>query len=204
MNLFGVITALYNETISLMLEIIRLFPKMIELPVWNPIYFRYVKQQLKKEMTLKEYYMSNKRKFEYEFQKQMEEIIELIFYEYDGGEWKNEFGTMSSYFYEEDKNDNYLENGYCVQFFTEKYSDIIFFKIIPKYPTAPVHEFLSNIKKTGSYDGFVCSKHKHNIYNILPNYKPIVNTFCISNQSIDKHNHENIIYLVKSNTSSKS
>jgi len=187
-----------------MLELIHLIPKMLNIE--TPIKYQsnlsnnnnFGQKQFKEELTLKQAYLSNKPQFEHEFQKQMEEIIELIFYEYDGGEWRNEFGTMSSYFYEEEKHDNYLENGYNVRFFLDSLSDVIFFKIIPKYSTAPhVQDFLSNIKETGKYDGFVCSKHKHTIYSILPGYKPMTNTFSISNQAIERYNHKNIIYLVK-------
>jgi hypothetical protein len=157
-------------------------------------------EEEEEELSLVQSYFSNKQQFKREFHSQMEEILELIFYEYDGGEWRNEFGTMSSYFFEEEKHDNYLENGYHVRFFTEPLSDIIFFKILPKYPTAFIEDFLSNINQTGKYDGFVCSKNKHIICNILPNYKPIKNTFCVSNQAIEKYNHKNIIYLVNPST----
>ena len=127
------------------------------------------------QITFQQYYLKNTKKFETDFIKQLDALTELIYYEFDGGYWGNEFGSISSNFYEEEKTYDFMENGYCLRFFPSQKEDIIFFKILPVHPQFEAN-FLQSEQKT--YDGFICSHSKHRLYKhrLLP--KPIPYSFC--------------------------
>lgn len=125
--------------------------------------------------TFNQYYQKNTQTFEKEFHQQLTALTELIYYEFDGGYWGNEYGSISSNFYEEEKSYDFMENGYHVCFFPSQIEDIVFFKIIPVHPQIKASFLQSNEKR---YDGFICSHNKHRLYKHRLLHKPMPKTFC--------------------------
>ena len=184
-----------------MIELINLLPQELKQTIFefdNTFRNIYCGNVFKEELKLKQTFINNKHNFEKEFHNQMEDIFERIFYEFNEGCWANEFGTMSSNFYEdEDCTHNYFTHGYGIKFFLHDHKEVIFFKIIPLHPSAETQRSLEQAIKNKNYDGFICSMKTHLIYNILPYCKPLRSTFCISKQALDKYQYKNVIYIKK-------
>jgi hypothetical protein len=122
-------------------------------------------------------------------------MVEMIFYDFNEGYWSNEYGVMSCNFYEEEKEYDYLENGYQFKFFPEE-NDIIKFKILPFYPETE-GTFMNSTEKT--YDGFVCSSRKHKLFKTKSLPKPMPDTFCQYEEVLKTFDF--VIYLKYSNSS---
>jgi hypothetical protein len=160
-----------------MINLWNLLPDVIKNEIFhfdNTFHTVFKKNEFKHELSFKQFFITNRQEFINQFYDQLDTIIEMIFYDFNSGQWRNEYGVMSCKFYEEEKEYDYLEHGYKLKFFPED-NDIIKFKIIPFYPEAE-DIFMNSTEK--KYDGFVCSSNKHRLFKnkLLP--KPIPDTFC--------------------------
>ena len=140
----------------------------------NTYHSVFKKTQFRQELCLKQLFINNRTEFTKQFHDQLDTIIEMIFYNFDSGLWRNEYGVFSFNFYEEEQEYDYYGHGYRLKFYPED-NDIIKFKILPIYPDAEDVFLNSAMKK---YDGFICSPGKHRLFrtNLFP--LPMEDTFC--------------------------
>ena len=176
----------------MMPTLFRLLPRELKSEIFqydNTYHTVFKTPDFKYELSFKQFFITNRQEFINQFYDQLDTIIEMIFYDFNSGQWRNEYGMMSSNFYEEEKEYDYLENGYRFKFFPEE-NDIIKFKILPFYPEAE-ETFMNSADK--KYDGFVCSYKKHRLFKtkLLP--KPMPNTFCHYEDVLKKF--DLVIYL---------
>jgi uncharacterized protein YjaZ len=161
----------------MMKNLFRLLPPELksEIIQYDNTYRSVFKQpDFKHELFFKQFFIANQHAFIQQFDEQLNSILDIIFYDFDSGQWKNEYGVLSSNFYEEVDDYDFLKNGYKFKFFPEN-NDIIKFKILPINQKIE-EDFLNSTEKT--YDGFICSYRKHQFYKHKLLSKPISNTFC--------------------------
>ena len=176
----------------MMANLFRLLPPELKSEIFqfdNTYHSVFKQPNFKHELSFKQFFLTNPQEFDYQFDAQLETIIDVIFYDFDEGRWRNEYGVISSNFYEEITDYDYLQNGYKCKFFPQK-DDTIKFKILPHNKEIEEHFMNSTNKK---YDGFVCSSQKHVLFKhkIIP--KPMTDTFCQYDDILTDFNL--IIYL---------